>query len=105
MKSSEVIRTLDEIKSSSISNIHTALVKAKKIYFLGFGYGENNLKLLNIKNIINKSFKNMGKYIEVHGTAYRFSEPNRKKILRHFNDINLGDGNTDCNQFLSDYGF
>lgn len=102
--SAKGIQTLEEIKSSTINQIHTALEMAKKIYFLGFGYGESNLKLLKIKNIL-KSSDSDGKRKEINGTAYGVSDPNRIKIMGQFNTINLGDSRTGCLQFLNDYGF
>lgn len=61
------IKTIHERSSINTSNISGLISGADSIYFLGFGYNEENLNLLNIKS-------NLCKETNIYGTAYRINE-------------------------------
>ena len=63
----------------------------RKVHFLGFGYDETNLKLINLNQFPSASLA---------GTAYNFSLPHIKQLKEKYN-INIEDEKTTCIDYVS----
>lgn len=69
------IKVIDEAENSKEVNDAILLIeKAKRIFFLGFGYRKENLKLLQLPNILNRNQK-------IFGTALGYRDNEIKKIF------------------------
>ncbi len=70
------ISTLHEfINSDTDQQIKTTLAYAEKIYFLGFGYHKENMKLLNLKNSSNNT---------IIGTSFGFNEREKSGLIKRY---------------------
>jgi len=69
----ENIKTLHERNNVDESKISKLIGDAERIFFLGFGFAEENLALLNFNN-------NVKKRVEVYSTTYGLSESKREAI-------------------------
>lgn len=67
------IKTLHEREKTDTERISRLIGDAERIFFLGFGFAEENLDLLNLK-------KNVKKRVEIYSTAYGLSESKREAI-------------------------
>jgi hypothetical protein len=83
------------------SDFQEIISNAKRIYFLGFSYADENLKLLNIPNCFNDSST-------IYGTGFLYEDPQilkykRKlsKSIQHSNSVYLIKG--DCSYLLRNY--
>ena len=73
--------------------------KAKRIFFLGFGYRKENLKILKIPDILGSRHK-------VYGTALNYTKKevaDVKSLFRVCVPVNLNIVNTDCLGLLREY--
>ena len=108
-KMSENIFTIDEQKfTETIKYTHELIEKANRIFFLGFGYIPENLKNLELPNIL------QSKHIVI-GTAYKASEKKINDLKEIFITTNRGSKpggvdpgnahilNLDCNDLLIDW--
>ncbi len=74
----KIVRERDEI-SEEFKQAQDYLGKARRIYFLGFGYDEINLKRLDVCNSIHKQ-----KIERIYGTTINVGEAEHKHILNSF---------------------
>jgi len=70
----------DERKGEN-EKIAEMIKKAKKIFFLGFGYSQENLEALGLQSLLNSN-----QYI--YGSAYKSTEAERTKIKRLLHYLN-----------------
>lgn len=74
------IKIIQEREKEPIREIELALRNAKKIFFLGFGYAEENLEVLRIPNLINIDNK------RTYGTALGLFDNEIDKIRRFLSE-------------------
>jgi hypothetical protein len=67
----------DERKKEATTRIGKILAEAKKIFFLGFGYADENLDVLNILDTFNEKQ-------QIYGTALGLTEKEIRKIKIKF---------------------
>jgi hypothetical protein len=90
--------TLIKIISKNISEnlefnqAHNLIQEGEVVYFLGFGYNDNNLQRLNIKK---KRPTNI-----ISGSSYNLGEAEKKEIKTKWNYIELADSKYDVLGFL-----
>ncbi len=72
------IRVIGERIDSSLGNIHDLLSKADRIFFLGFGFDPQNLKMLRASDIFPM-------VSEIYGTAYTFYDNEIADVLKRTN--------------------
>lgn len=77
------IQIIYEERKSHIEKIQNIITSAERIIFLGFGYGQENLEALGIKNLLNRSQ-------QIYGTALGFTERERIKIKEFILKLNPG---------------
>ena len=77
----------DQREIPNKDNIDSILQKAKRIFFLGFGFAEENLEVLNLKNNINANQK-------IYGTAKGLTKNEISKIKLYFDKTHKA-GNPD----------
>ena len=87
LRSIKILNYLENIKvlydQREIPNrayIDSTLQKAKRIFFLGFGYADENLDVLNIKD-------NFNKYQRIFGTAKDLTNNEIEKIRNKFSSL------------------
>jgi len=74
----ENIRVIyDRTQEQEIIDIHDLIKKARRIFFLGFGYAHENMEILGGSKLI-------GKKIHVYGTAYNYTEREISDIQNMF---------------------
>jgi len=92
----------DRLKSSSLTDIHRKIKQAKRIFFLGFGFLNENMKLLGFPEILNPNQK-------IFGTGKGYTEKERIGIRnRYFNTIKDIENNVfirdlNCKDLLREY--
>lgn len=101
LESSQSIKTYreEDIPESDISKYQEILRKADRIFFLGFGYHEQNLKILGLDNILERQ--------RIYGTTYRCGKAEvegikgllRKSYNKNFAHINYGGINHEYNEY------
>lgn len=75
------IRTIHQrTKDNELKDLQKTIKKAKKIYFLGFGFAEENLHILDLKNTVNQ---NQNIYATSLGLEANQEEEIRQKISGH----------------------
>src|SRR5690606_17833363 len=67
------IQIIYEERKNQLKKIQDLILSADRIFFLGFGYGQENLEALGLNNLLKRS-----QYI--YGTALGFTEHERIKI-------------------------
>ena len=76
------IKIVNEVENSpEIEEAHKTITKAQRVFFLGFGYREENLKILNLPHIIHKGQN-------IHGTAFEAYEQEIARIKFIFKEGN-----------------
>lgn len=96
------IKTIYEISKFVKEDIRSSIVEAQKIFFLGFGYAEENLKAIGMPAIL----QNGSRTTKIYGTAQGMP-PNRigelnKMFNEHKNTVNIR-LDMDCLQLLREY--
>ena len=90
------------LKSSSLIDIRREIRQAKRIFFLGFGYLEANMKLLGFPDILKPNHK-------IYGTGRGYTQKERLGIRnKYFNTIKDIDNNViirdlNCKDLLREY--
>ena len=98
------IKIIEEAeKTKEVEDAVSLIKKAKRIFFLGFGYAQENLKILDIPKILNRSTK-------IFGTAIGLNEEERKDKINLittpstpqalFNNKNIRMEPVDCLELL-----
>lgn len=105
------IRIIYERTNNDILKMKEAIISHKRIFFLGFGYAEENLEALELPNLLTEDH-------QIFGTAYRFSEKKIRDLKGHFAhkarikepatkrgfmDTQLHFENLNCRQLLETY--
>ncbi len=92
----------DEFKSARVH-----LEAANRIYFLGFGYHDDNMRRLGSQ--LGKPFGKPNSSVTMNGTAFEISDPNRAIISRKYPKLALGRADLritelldNCHLFLED---
>ena len=107
------IRVINERADGNLDQAKDLISRAKRIFFLGFGFADENLSVLDIPNIFDRKQS-------IYGTTKGFTARERNKIInrlkdksdqrtlasketfsRHLGDILLA--NMDCRSFLREY--
>jgi len=63
--------------TAEVQNAHELIKKAKRIFFLGFGYAQENLNLLSITELLSDQQ-------EIYGTALGFTNSEIEKVQKKF---------------------
>ncbi|NQT56478.1 MAG: hypothetical protein HQ551_09645 [Desulfobacteraceae bacterium] len=98
-KMKENIKTIYERSSDDLTEMHEAISKAERIFFLGFGYANENLEILDIPKLLTAGQK-------IHGTALRLTEKEITKVkvkLTKAKSKLLPILNVNCLQLLREY--
>ena len=76
------IRIIYDRTNESLQNVKVEIKQAKRIFFLGFGYADENLEVLDIPNILNeKQF--------IYGTAFQSTRREIEEIINKLTNPNL----------------
>lgn len=96
------IKTIYEMPESVKKDIQESLVEAQQIFFLGFGYAEENLKAMGIPEIL----KDGSRTTKIYGTAQGMHPKRISELNTMFNvykdSVNIRH-NMDCLQLLREY--
>lgn len=75
------------IDSNEFKRARGFLLSAERMYFLGFGYHDDNMRRLGFEN--GKGFGRPSNMPTIIGTAYNISGPNRTILNRKFPNVGL----------------
>lgn len=73
VNNAKTIKTIGERNSLDLSEIRDLIANASRIIFLGFGFNQENIDLLNIKHDANRDTK-------IFGTSFKLNENRVKEI-------------------------
>jgi len=96
----------EETSTDEISKIHETIIEAKKMVFLGFGFLDLNMDLLQWDQGKDQRTKSFPCYASV----YDISVSNQDKIRQRLRSLTkgesyLGDKKLKCREFFDDYKF
>ena len=69
------IKVIHERTGHDIEVIKDLISRAKRVFFLGFGYAQENLDVLDLPNVFKKNQ-------QIFGTAIGFTEKERREIIK-----------------------
>ena len=79
------------------------MLSAERMYFLGFGYHDDNMRRLGFEN--GKGFGRPSNMPTIIGTAYNISGPNRTILNRKFPNVGLAQADWKITTFLDNCSF